>query len=687
MTYAQEDRALSLDSPLDDELMLQRIRGREALSELFQYELECFALTDRIDVDALIGQAVTAHVRLGDRPERLIHGHVVSFTYAGHVNEEERHLYRATIVPFLWFLTRTSDCRIFQGLTIPEIVEEIFREHGFRNVRNALTERYEPLDYCVQYRESTYDFVARLLEEAGIFTFYEHEPLRHVLVLADSPSTPVPCPDQRRATWAPQESASERRGRIKTMERTASVRSGRYALGDWNYETPSVRLNPTLDGAQPFTVERDAEQYDYPGRFRTVAQGDRVARMMSEEDELQRIVYGGTSTCTGFLPGFTFQLEEHDRRDWNRSYLLTSVTMEASIGDTYRSGAEGRDELVYENTFVAILPELPYRPARRTRKPIVHGSQTAIVVGKDGEEIWTDKLGRVKVLFHWDRRGKGDEHSSCWVRVKQSMAGKGWGSLFLPRVGQEVVVEFLEGDPDRPLITGCVYNAENVPPYGLPKDQTRSGIKTCSSKDGEGFNELRFEDATGKEQVYLHAQRDFDLEIENDVHIQTRGVHHQKIDKDRKDQVGGSLHETIDKTHKISIGADENVSIGGKEAKKVGGAFSLDVGGSMIQACGGSRQDSTSGTHTIKASKIVLEATSAIELVCGGSTLKITSGGIEIQTGGGVTVMGSKADVTASMITLSSAMVDAAGVVKAQTFLAQVGIVSPSYSPGAGNVM
>ena len=294
-------------------------------------------------------------------------------------------------------------------------------------------------------------------------------------------------------------------------------------------------------------VESQYERFEYPGRFRTVEQGDQRVRVHIEQEECERVRFRGKSTCPGFAAGSNFELQEHDVEEWDAPYLLLSVQHFASIGDSFRSGDAGADELTYHNEFTAMSADLEFRPPRRTPKPLVHGSQTALVVGKEGEEIWTDKYGRIKVQFPWDRRGKRDQESSCWIRVAQLWAGKQWGAMFLPRVGQEVVVDFLDGDPDRPLVTGCVCNADNMPPYGLPGQQTKSGVKSLSSKDGEGFNELRFEDKKGEEQLFMHAERDLDVYVKENVHQFTGGHQHQKIEKDRKDEVGMNQHHIVGK--------------------------------------------------------------------------------------------------------------------------------------------
>ncbi|MBI5656716.1 MAG: type VI secretion system tip protein VgrG, partial [Geobacter sp.] len=287
---------------------------------------------------------------------------------------------------------------------------------------------------------------------------------------------------------------------ISALEVTQEIRAGKYTLNDFNFETPAANLMVEVPAKQ--TVgPGEREVYDYPGRYDKRAEGDGVAKVRMQEEEAAITVINGSGNCRAFTSGCRFTLQGYSRDDMNeKDYVITSIRHDAK--QEYASG-ETETELAYVNNFTCIPFDVPYRPLRKTPKPVVRGSQTAIVVGPSGEEIYTDKYGRIKVQFHWDREGKNDENSSCWIRVAQVWAGTGWGAMFIPRIGHEVIVDFLEGDPDKPIITGRVYHGTNNPPYKLPDEKTKSTIKTNSSPGGGGFNEIRFEDKKHEEQIFI----------------------------------------------------------------------------------------------------------------------------------------------------------------------------------------
>jgi type VI secretion system secreted protein VgrG len=372
------------------------------------------------------------------------------------------------------------------------------------------------------------------------------------------------------------------------MQIEQEFRTGKYALTDYNFETPSTSLMAEVQTTHEAGGNGKFEYYDYPGEYEKKAQGDKIAKIRIEEEEAQYLVIRGTSVCRDFTSGYRFDLKDYFRADMNQSYVLTQVQHAASIGEAYRSAGSGHEHSSYSNTFTAIPHKIPYRPVRLTPKPIVQGPQTAVVVGPGGEEIYSDKYGRVKVQFFWDREGKKNESSSCWVRVSQLWAGKQWGAIFIPRIGQEVMVEFMEGDPDHPIITGRVYNAEMMPPYALPANQTQSGIKSRSSKGAspDNFNEIRFEDKKGEEQLFIHAEKNQDIEVEND---ETHSVGHDRkkdIKNDETVSVGRDRSETVGNNETISIGKDrtenveknESITIGANRTESVGKNEDITIG-------------------------------------------------------------------------------------------------------------
>jgi type VI secretion system secreted protein VgrG len=419
------------------------------------------------------------------------------------------------------------------------------------------------------------------MEQYGISYFFEHEENKHTLVLTNKASAYKPCPGQATVRWDPEGSAPSEEDVILSLQIEREFRTGKYALTDYNFETPSTSLMANVNTTNAAGGNDKFEVYDYPGEYDKKAQGDKITKIRIEEEEAQYVTIRGTSLCRAFTTGFRFDLKDYFRDDMNQSYVLTQVQHSASIGEAYRSAQGGFEQIAYTNTFTAIPHKIPYRPPRLTPKPVVQGLQEAVVVGPAGEEIYVDKYGRVKVQFFWDREGKKNENSSCWVRVSQLWAGKQWGAMFIPRIGQEVIVEFMEGDPDHPLITGRVYNAEMMPPYALPANQTQSGIKSRSSKGGspDNFNEIRFEDKKGNEEIYLHAEKNWTINVEND---KTQWVGHDEkltVDHNRDKKVGVDQSEDIGANKTIHVGANHTETIDANKTLTVGGNHSETISG------------------------------------------------------------------------------------------------------------
>jgi len=646
MPHTQETRLIGIETPLGKDILLLRgFSGQEGISRLSNFDLDLLSHDPDIKFEDIIGKRVTLRVTLGSDKKRYFNGFISRFMQTG----SDRGLanYRATMVPWLWFLTRTSDCRIFQKKTIPDIIEQIFKDLGFTDYKLQLQGSFEPRDYCVQYRETDFNFVSRLMEQYGLLYFFEHEKGKHTLVIANDPSAHQPCPEQKEAKWEAQGSGALAEDVITSWQWEQTLRPGKYAVTDYNFETPSTSLDAEMKTTIDVGGNAKFEIYDYPGEYSKKNQGDTIAKLRMEEEETQYFVVSGTSSCRAFTSGYRFDLKNYVRKDMNRAYLLTSVQHVATVGGTYTTTAVGKDESTYTNSFTCIPHKVPFRPPQATPKPIIQGVQTAVVVGKAGEEIWTDNYGRVKVQFHWDREGKYDENSSCWTRVSQNWAGKQWGAMFLPRIGQEVIVEFLEGDPDRPIITGRVYNAEQMPPYPLPGEQTKSTIKSNSSKGGGGSNELRFEDKKGGEEIYLHGQKDWTIAIENDKnqtvgHDETLRVGNDKtaqighddtlsvgnnqsiaIGVDQTEKIGSNMTlmvgaaktevvtlvstETIGGAKALTIGAAYQVSVAAAMNETVGGLKAEQVGAAKSEAVGGSKSESIGGGKTFSAGKDLAE--------------------------------------------------------------------------------
>ena len=428
----------------------------------------------------MIGQKVTISVVQTDGSKRYLNGVVSRFALTG--KDDRFTHYYMEIVPWLWSLTRQADCRIFQNMTIPDILMKVFKDRGFSDFRNSLQGSFEQREYCVQYRETDFNFVSRLMEQYGIYFFFEHEKAKHTLVLGNAPTVHKPCPLQSKARLDFTGVAlGHRDDVVSAWHLEQELRPGKYSLTDYNFETPATNLLANEETVFKVAGNDKYDIYDYPGIYTKKDAGQTITKIRMQEDETGHLIATGSSNCRTFISGYRFDLTGHSVSDMNQTYLLTEVQHSATVGGSY-SGPRDSSGEDYSNHFTCIAYSTPYRPPRLTPRPFVQGPQTAVVVGKSGEEIWTDKYGRVKVQFFWDREGKKDENSSCWVRVSQPWAGKNWGSINIPRIGQEVIVEFLEGDPDRPIITGRVYNADQMPPYQLADNQTRTTFMTRSSK-------------------------------------------------------------------------------------------------------------------------------------------------------------------------------------------------------------
>ncbi len=551
MAYTQENRLIRIDTPLGkDVLLLGSFRGLEGISMPFSYELDLVSENHSISFEDIIGKNVTVSLALSDGEAHYFNGIISRFAQGRGGGEEggdpRFSHYRAGMVPWFWLLTRTADSRIFQKLSVPDIVEKILGEKGLSDYELQLDGSYGKREYCVQYRETDFNFISRLLEEEGIYYFFKQENGKHTMVIADSPSKHKPCPNQATAKYQLSAEGWQKEDVLLGLEKMQEIRPGKYSLNDYNFETPitSLEVNvPSKTNLGP----GEREIYFYPGAYAKKSEGDRLAKIRMEEEEAQITRINGSSNCRAFASGYQFTLTDFYRQDMNnKKYVLTSIEHAAN------QDWEKESELVYSNHFTCIPFEVPYRPKRVTPKPAIQGSQTAMVVGPSGEEIYTDKYGRVKVQFHWDREGKRDENSSCWIRVSQPWAGPGWGAIAIPRIGHEVVVDFIEGDPDRPLITGNVYHAINKPPYPLPDEKTKSTVKSDSSLGSGGFNEIRFEDKKGSEEIFVHGQKDCNVVIEHDKDQKIK--HNDTITVDNFFSITcGKSQMTMDKDGNVTI--------------------------------------------------------------------------------------------------------------------------------------
>jgi len=637
MAYTQENRLIAIDTPLGtDVLLLTGCHGIERISGLFSFELNLLSENHNIKFEDIIGKNVAVSIILADGDKRFFNGIISSFSQGrggGEVGGDPHFShYTATMVPWLWLLKRTADSRIFQKLSVPDIIEKIFTEKGFLDYKLLLNDSYDKRDYCVQYRETDFNFISRLLEEEGICYFFEHEEKKHTLILADAPDKHKPCPKQASARYQLSAGGWIEDDVITGLEWMQEIQVGKYTLNDYNFEIPGMPLKVDAPSQQTLGPG-EREVYDYPAEYTKKAAGERLANIRMQEEEAKITTVTGSSVCRAFTSGYRFDLLEYFREDMNnKPYVLVSVNHEA----TELVGGSGQESgLSYANSFTCIPFDVQYRPPRLTPKPVVEGAQTAIVVGPAGEEIYPDEHGRVKVQFHWDREGTNDENSSCWIRVSQVWAGAGWGAMHIPRIGQEVIVDFLEGDPDRPIITGRVYHGTNTPPYSLPDEKTKSTIKSDSSLGGGGFNEIRFEDKKGEEELYIQAEKDENILVKNDQgivvgndraesigrdrslevgrdksekvgqnkSIQVAGGHNEKIDGGMMITVGSTLTESVLVNYAETVGGAMELTVGGALAITVGAAMAETVGAAKVELVGGTKTESIGASKTLTVKK------------------------------------------------------------------------------------
>jgi len=639
----------SVITPIDGKgpFGLVSLEGKEGLSRLFRFRLELVSANLAVAPNDLVGKGITFSIASGHGGDRYFHGIVERLGVGGLLDKARSYTFE--LVPWLWFLTRTANCRIYQNLSTVDIVEQVFSEFGFSDYQSKLTGSYPKREYCVQYRETAFQFISRLLEEEGIFYYFSHENGKHTLILADDTSGYAPCTESS-VVYVPIEPREQPSDRIVGWQHTYQYRSGKFTLTDYNFETPDNSLLATSPTTISLPDISAYEVFDYPGIHQDTGRGSTLSGLRVGADEAAYDIVRARSTYRTFTPGGTFTVTRHsDQAEVNHSFVITAIEHSGSANEIYR------------NSFEAIPATVVYRPEVATKKPMIRGPQTAVVVGSSGEEIWPDKYGRIKVQFFWDRLGKHDENSSCWIRCAQSWTGSTWGVLFIPRIGQEVVVSFLEGNPDRPLIIGVVANADEMPAYALPANKTRSYIRTHSSKQAgaNDSNEIRFEDLKKSEEIYIHAQKDLNGVVENN---ETLTVGSSKAD---------------DGSQTISIYKDRTLTVQtGNESyiiKKGNRTVEIDTGNESTTIKKGNRTveiDQGNDTLTIKQGNLsiqmnagsgTIEAAQKITLTVGSSTIEMTPQGITVK-GATITVQGqSQVGISAPNVQVSG---DAALVLK-----------------------
>ena len=650
MPYTQDGRRLKITTPLGPNvLLLNGFSGHEAISRPFFFQLECVAENaTTIPFEGLLGQKVTVEISLPGNKKRCINGLCHRVAQGGRDVTFTRYV--LDLVPQPLLLSQKTQSRIFQHLSIPEILKKVLT--GF-DVAYELQGTFHPRDYCVQYRESDFAFASRLMEEEGIYYFFKHSDGSHKMVVANSPGSHSDLPVESSLIFDAVGGGTREEDRVNAWEKTQELRSSKVTLWDHCFELPHKHLEGVASIQASVTAGKSShklqlaanaplELYDFPGayaqRFDGINKGggeqqdiqkifqdnSRTADLMMQSEASASVLVHAASNCRQIVSGHKFTLERHFEGDG--PWVVYQVEHSASEAADLRSGGGG---FTYQNHFTCFPAALPFRPPRVTPIPTVMGTQTAVVVGPSGEEIFTDKYGRVKVQFHWDREGKKDSDSSCWVRVATSWAGHQWGAIHIPRIGQEVVVDFLEGDMDQPIVVGSVYNAECMPPYSLPANKTQSGIKSRSSLGGSpsNFNEIRFEEKKGHEQLLIHAEKNQDIEVENNEthwvgHDRSKTIDHDETTQVKHDRtetvgnnetisIGSNRTETVAKNETISIGenrtetvgTNESVSVGGGRSIAIGKDESVSVGGSVATAIGKDESVSIGGRSAVDVGK------------------------------------------------------------------------------------
>lgn len=673
--YTQANRPMRVDTPLEtDLLLLEGFDAEEGISRPYLYTLDLLSEDPEIAPEMLLREPVLISIDAADGDDPfLTHGIVRAFTALD--MSEGLARYRAEVVPALWFLTQTSDCKIFQHKSVIDIVSEVLEEPttaGKIKFEVRCNRNYPQREFCVQYRETDFNFITRLLEDEGIFYWFEHTEEDHTLVLADAHTAFQPCPGFETVRMDPRGAPGEQV--LHSLVQEHSARNYDVMLVDYDPLQPSLQLYGTAQGDQ----EKIDAVFDYPGVFTDLDAGEYLARVALERREKERHRVTGTSSCRGLRAGTVIEVEGHFRDDVNRAWTLDRLRHRAHSG-SFRAWEHA--EFHYSNEFVALPDDVPYRPDVQARRPHVHGTQTAVVVGKKGEEVWVDEHGRVKVQFHWDRYGSNDENSSCWIRVSTQTAGKNWGHVEIPRIGHEVIVDFLEGDPDRPIIVGSVYNAEMKTPWSLPDKGVVSGIKTRSSKGGGGYNELSMDDKKGSEKINIHAQKDMSTTVGNN---QTRS-----IGNDRTTNVGNNDEETVGENQDVVIGTDQTLSVGGMQTEHIQGNRDITVGaddtltttglrtqnvgthhivdaGGAVSVTSTAQMELNAGTDGLYSAGVSLDLSAGTELTVGAVTVKVTATGqVEITGTAGVKVSTPAVlDLSGSQVKITGGLIQLSGMVK-----------------------
>ncbi|WP_334034264.1 type VI secretion system tip protein VgrG [Burkholderia cepacia] len=617
------NRVFTLDSPHGDDLKFHTLDGSDELGRLFEFRIEALADSHSLSLKDMLGKPVTVRIEQQDLSTRYLNGIVARASLAGR-RAERYYGYELIVRPWLWLATRRSDCRIFQNKTVPEIVQEVLSTYGFP-IESHLAETYVPRDYCVQYNETDAAFVSRLMEFEGIYFWFRHAEDTHTLMLGDAMSSHTALPGYETIPYiARDRTAIADEERIDGWLPAQEVSVGRHHTTDYDYTKPRADLSSQK--VDPRGHDHDSfASFEWPGGYRDDAPGAHYSRVRLEEQQAEHERANADTDVRGVAPGYLFTLERCPRADQNREYLI--VRCQYRFQENAYASDQGAEAVVHQTMMLVQPSSLPYRSPRDTPRPRTNGPQTATVVGPPGEEIWTDQYGRVKLQFRWDRYGQSNQDSSCWVRVSSPWAGGGFGGVQIPRVGDEVVVDFLNGDPDEPIVTGRVYNGEKMPPWGLPGSATQSGLLSRSSPGGttEHANAFRFEDKKGAEQLWMHAERNFDAETELDHSLSVGNNHTHTVGNDETMQVKNNRQRSVGQNETVNIGQNRVAQIGANETHGVVGNRTRTVGQNETVTIAANRDATIGGAHTETVAKAKTETIGEAKTLNVGQMYQTTS--------------------------------------------------------------
>lgn len=606
MQLTQDNRPLRIETALGkDILLLRRLRSTEAFSRLFTIEVDLLSYEENIKAETIVGDHAAIFIAATGEKIRNLNGFVKSFVYTG-LEKRGLYGYKAELVPWLWFLDKRTNCRVYQNLTVQQIIESILGEMGFSDFRFSLSEEHPELEYCVQYQESDFQFISRLIEHEGMFYFFEHQADKHILHISDNASTYLFLEQK-----IIEHSSGSRSGQyLNSWQHRFQYCSGSYTQTDFNFENANHSLLTETPTSIKLKNNTALERFEFPGYYKDNQRGQNLTRVRMQQEEMAYESIIATGNLHQVEIGKKFKLQSDENlADDKKQFVISEICHYAFEGsyldekhtpETTRGEDNGNLQESYRNQISCFPAEVIFRPTRQTPKPRVEGVQTAVVVGKAGDEIYTDKYGRIKLQFHWDRYGTRNENSSCWVRVATPWAGTKWGTLHIPRVGQEVVVTFVNGDLDQPLVIGSVYNSAHMPPVALPEGKNYAGMKSRSAKaDGSCFNEFSLDDSKGSEQVKLHAQKDYNTTVGNNLSSSVTANASYNVDGNSSSTVGGNSALSIQGNESAAIQGNQDYTVQGNRSGTVAGNLTENIGGKAESSIGTSDSRNIGTTHDL----------------------------------------------------------------------------------------